>query len=371
MGDSSETSSNSSVVIRPVELSNSKYGSVPLEIEEQDQIKLSIEETKKDDKLNKMLDHLISTIGLVLATYVGVISRIYLSFFSQWDGIQHFPSIWAQLVGTFIIGLLIAQKDILQKNFKIVYISLSTGFCGSLTTFSSWNAEASIVLLHLNETSLSPSQIIDQPTGRIVGFLTVLILGVGVPLSAALLGRNIGIQLLLLYSSATKRFNIHAISCLANRKWLILIVVIICYVLVTTAIVASCTMTNNYSLMFSLLFGGFGTYLRWRLSYFDTRLRSGFPFGTFLANSIGSMILAGTIVSKAYVAMETTAGQLVSAALVGMATGFCGSLTTVSTFVSQLCSLPFRIAALYSIVSLLSAQIIFALVLGIYSWTKF
>ena len=370
-------SNSSDVVIGPVD--HVKYGSVPLKVDNADEIVADEEVIKSHQKktifsfnVDQAIYHLIIAIGLAIATYVGVASRIYLSNFSKWDGVQHFPSFWAQIIGTFIIGILVAHKEVLSKNCKVLYVSLSTGLCGSLTTFSSWNAEASIVLLHLNESSLNTSQTVDNPANRIVGSFTILILGVGMPLASVLLGKNIALQWKAMWLndiSTCYKINIHRL--LIGKMWLVLFIITICYVLSTTAIAVSCILTYNFPLLFSLVFGGFGTYIRWRLSYFDNCSASGFPFGTLLANSIGSILLAGIIVSKTYVVVEATADDMVLAVLIGVATGFCGSLTTVSTFITQLCTLPFHIGLLYSLVSLAISQVLFTLILGTYSWTKF
>lgn len=345
-----------------------RYGSV----DQQPRIQVHV----KQRNCMTIFDHSVIAIGLVLATYIGVLSRMYLSYFSRWyGGVQDFPSFWAQLVGTFIMGILLAlrqkQAQLLETDFKILYVSLSTGLCGSLTTFSSWNAEASIVILQLNETSLETFQTVDHPAaaGRVLDYCTVLILGIGMPIAAALLGKNITVQCLSLWSSINFKCKCFP-TCL---KSLSILLIIISYVLATGSIIVSCVLTKNFSLLFSLIFGGFGTLFRWCLSYFDSHccLNDCIPFGTLLANSFGSLILAGTIVSKAYVTMETTAGVMVHAVLDGIATGFCGSLTTVSTFVSQLFTLRFHIALFYFIVSIAIAQVLFILILGTYSWTKF
>ena len=65
-----------------------------------------------------VLDHFVMFSGLAMATYIGVSSRIGLSVFSEWDGIMHFPSFWAQVVGTLIIGIAVANKDIYVFNLS-------------------------------------------------------------------------------------------------------------------------------------------------------------------------------------------------------------------------------------------------------------
>lgn len=366
---SSVSSSESSLTIHLVE-QPLKYGSVPAENQYGDGLE------KQDTwrpRAYQALEHFITIVGLYLATYVGVLLRIYLSYFSLWDGVQHFPSMWAQVVGTAFIGALIAYKDKLQENHKILYTSLSTGLCGSLTTFSSWNAEASKVLLQLNETTLQPLHSA-QHASRAVGFFTVLLLGVGMPVAALLLGKNCAELLSFSNNSSMKHCSV--IFCCLNKTWLLFLFSIVGYAFVTLNMILICLFTNSYQIMFSLIFGGLGTYLRWRLSFLDKhtskfKFIKDFPFGTFLANSIGSVMLAGTLVSIAYTSVEIPDNIIVSALLFGIAIGFCGSLTTVSTFVSQLCALPFRSAMIYSVVSLIVAQLVFTAVLGTYSWTQY
>ena len=370
MASSVISSSESSVTIHPVE-QPLKYGSVPAENQDDDGWEKQQDTWRP--RAYQTLEHFITIIGLYLATYIGVLLRIYLSYFSLWDGVQHFPSMWAQVVGTAFIGALIAYKDKLQVKHKILYTSLSTGLCGSLTTFSSWNAEASKVLLQLNETTLQPLYSA-QHASRAVGFFTVLLLGVGMPVAALLLGKNSAE--LLSFSNYGSMKHCSAIFCCLNKTWLLLLFSIVGYTFVTLNIILICLFTNSYQIMFSLIFGGLGTYIRWRLSFLDKhsskfKFIKDFPFGTFLANSIGSMILAGTLVSIAYTSIEIPDNVIVSALLFGIAIGFCGSLTTVSTFVSQLCALPFRSAMIYSVVSLTVAQLVFTAVLGTYSWTQY
>ena len=87
--------------------------------------------------LLRCLEQLLTVMTMSLATYVGVVTRIGLTLVSQSVGVEHFPSLYAQIVGTFIMGLLLPFGDILKKNHATLYASLSTGLCGCITTFSS------------------------------------------------------------------------------------------------------------------------------------------------------------------------------------------------------------------------------------------
>jgi CrcB protein len=76
----------------------------------------------------------------------------------------------------------------------------------------------------------------------------------------------------------------------------------------------------------------------------QSRHASGFPWGTFVVNTVGSLIL-GTVLGS------TASPELV--ALVG--TGFCGALTTYSTFGYETVALASRRAWLIAVLNALGS----------------
>jgi fluoride ion exporter CrcB/FEX len=78
----------------------------------------------------------------VLAIW-GALARIGLSALSTYPGQPVFSLIWAQFVGCAIMGFLLQDKTLFPKEDRYIplYIGFTTGFCGSLTSFSSfmWN----------------------------------------------------------------------------------------------------------------------------------------------------------------------------------------------------------------------------------------
>ena len=73
----------------------------------------------------------------------GALARIGLSALSSYPGEPVFALIWAQFVGCAVVGFLLQDKTLFPKEDRYIalYIGLTTGFCGSLTSFSSfmWN----------------------------------------------------------------------------------------------------------------------------------------------------------------------------------------------------------------------------------------
>ena len=59
---------------------------------------------------------------------VGAYSEVFIS--------QHF--LISNILGCFLIALLISHKDLLSKYSATGYVGLTSGFCGCLTTFSTW-----------------------------------------------------------------------------------------------------------------------------------------------------------------------------------------------------------------------------------------
>ena len=316
--------------------------------------------------VDQILHHLISIAALSLGSYAGVTARISLSSLSEWDGISHFPSFWAQIIGALVIGVLVIYKGRIQKRYIVIYTAVSTGFCGSLTTFSSWNVEAAQVLMQFNHTTLNSNQHGYYTSG--IGYLTVLLLGFGMPIAAMLLGRNISKAC----ESVFEKMKLQRYTrCCTIPRVIISVSIIVGYIVVSATLIAVCVYYTNYFLLFSLLLGSIGTYIRWQLSSLDNIASfQEFPLGTFLANTLGSIILVVTSIAIAFYTDETEIEPIKTAILTGVASGFCGSLTTVSTFLVQLSFMPFHKAILYALVSLLTSQVLIISIIYIYESYK-
>lgn len=79
-------------------------------------------------------------------------------------------------------------------------------------------------------------------------------------------------------------------------------------------------------LVFVFVGGGFGSIARFLLSKYFNSTSSVIPYGTFLANILGSLLI-GVILGLAAKNETLTQNQTLL-----LATGFCGGFTTFSTF---------------------------------------
>jgi fluoride exporter len=106
-----------------------------------------------------------------------------------------------------------------------------------------------------------------------------------------------------------------------------------------------------------------GAYLRYYLSFLNP-LNKEFPFGTFIANIVGTWLLALIkVLSKFEISYSD---HYLQAIMFALSYGFCGNLTTISTFVNELNNLPRKAGYIYGIVSTIVAQIGIIFILNVY-----
>ena len=300
-------------------------------------------------------EHVVYFCSLAVASYVGVFCRVYLSELGKWDGVVLFPSLYPQMVGTAIMGFVANHKLLLTNSF--LYQAIATGLCGSITTFSSWNSEAVSTLLQTGQAS--PDNAV-----RVLGWATTLLLGLGMSSAALTLGRHLSSLSPWPDSKQQTRYTQLSTWCAKYRVveggifvgvWLVL----------TVLVVALPYLLQRRDLLFIGLLATLGTYVRWHISPLNSAFQK-FKLGTFLVNVAGSWLLEGVVCMKELYAERVLARDL----LMGVASGFCGCLTTVSTFAVELSSLPLLSSYVYAFSSIVLAQVGMILVRGIFQWTS-
>lgn len=116
----------------------------------------------------------------------------------------------------------------------------------------------------------------------------------------------------------------------------------------------------------ALMFSFPGTLTRYLLSvYLNQRLKI-FPLGTFSANLLGTALLAAFRVIQS---TPSPPSQDTCNILQGLLDGYCGCLTTVSTFAAELWDLKFRKACRYAILSWAFGQAVMVLIVGSSLWS--
>lgn len=105
------------------------------------------------------------------------------------------------------------------------------------------------------------------------------------------------------------------------------------------------------NLLLVLLGGGFGSIARYLMSYFFTKNNvSNFPWATFIANSLGCLIIG---LLFGYIQKNNLQNETFKLLLI---TGFCGGFTTFSTFslenIQFIQNQNYNLAIIYTLASL-------------------
>ena len=117
---------------------------------------------------------------------------------------------------------------------------------------------------------------------------------------------------------------------------------------------------------FLSVLGIVGTYLRYHLSILNSKNKN-FPYGTFTANIIGTIIAAAvTTISKFSVDYYNIQIQSI---LYGLIVGFCGCLTTISTLAQEINTLSEISSYIYGLLTTIIAQIFIILIFSIYAFS--
>jgi fluoride exporter len=112
----------------------------------------------------------------------------------------------------------------------------------------------------------------------------------------------------------------------------------------------------------ALLFAFPGTLTRYTLSIRLNPLLKGFPMGTFVANAIGTGLLAAFHVIQG-IEVNSISNNTCSL-LQGLGDGYCGCLTTISTFAVEILSLKGWAKLRYVAMSWIVGQVLFLAIYG-------
>jgi fluoride ion exporter CrcB/FEX len=126
-------------------------------------------------------------------------------------------------------------------------------------------------------------------------------------------------------------------------------------------------------LLFSLVFAPAGCLVRFYLSLKLNAVAPAFPLGTFAANILGTAVLGMAYdlqrlpLTKAE--NKIGGGRIGCLVLQGVMDGFCGCLTTVSTWIAELNGLRRSHAYTYGASSVVSSLALLIVIMGTVKWT--
>ncbi|XP_077966041.1 uncharacterized protein LOC120336803 [Styela clava] len=277
-----------------------------------------------------------SIVGCIIRVGVdyGLSSNTYMQIESPNSII--FQSFFANMIGSFILGLLTASTLKNMSGMLPIYTGLSTGLCGSITTFSKFNQQVSEMIV---------GQAITIGNPYFTAFAAI-ILGIAAPICSFIFGHDLSLEIrkVVCVTDGTD-FSRQRRSIKVSKSIIYISIPFFIISWITLSVLAI-VYSHHQNIIYTCLCGvlaPFGATLRFILSKLNVNtrpcLKYGFlkrmPIGTFLANFIGATVMAFLNVILVWTNMWCPWKAFFRA----LQSGFCACLTTVSTFVSEITSL--------------------------------
>ena len=364
-------------------------------------------------RVSRLVTELYTISYLILFSILGTLARLGLQALTFYPGAPvQTGLLWANIGGSLILGFLSEDRKLFQeewgnkketpekngdpqktssanKNHSAVkktiplYIGLAVGFCGSFTSFSSFMRDTFYALANalpvpINHPSSAPisetENVHRNPGYSFLAVLAELIITVGLSLSALQLGAHLALGLEPYTPSIpflfARKIVDRTITFLAWGCWLGAVLMAIFPPDRPGGPVGHDTSfsqeTWRSKALFALVFAPLGCLLRFYASlHLNGRVKS-FPLGTFAVNFLGTALQAMFIDLQ----RAPLGGMVGCQVLQGLQDGFCGCLTTVSTWVSELRGLRIRHAYFYGGMSIGVSLSFMIIIMGSLLWTR-
>lgn len=388
----------------------------------------SNEKTQSQSDVSKAATQLYIAAHLIFWSFLGVLARLGMQWITFYPGAPVvFSNLWANFGGTIVMGFISEDRKLFQQEWHTkpakkmkssdsgsssgsdpkksdvdprgteqaraahlktkktipLYIGITVGFCGSFTSFSTFMRDVFLALANKTSTPInhpsdtsSPSATVSRNGGySFEALIAVIIITVTVCIGVLQLGAHIAI--------AVDRFT-PTIPFRLTRRILdpfIVFLAVGCWVgaIVMAAVppdrvggpaYTGHTETWRGQVLFALVFAPLGTLLRFYLALKLNAVVSWFPLGTFAANIFGTAVLGmGYDLQRAPLMGNGVVGVTACQALQGVEDGFCGCLTTISTWIVELTTLRRRHGYFYGAASVVIGLGMLIVVQGSVLWT--
>ncbi|CAO2655452.1 Nn.00g105160.m01.CDS01 [Neocucurbitaria sp. VM-36] len=354
---------------------------------------------------------------LIFFAIWGTLARVGLQALTFYPGAPViFSELWANVAGTFIMGFLAEDRRLFRaewgnrgdclpepsdrpassdqhshlerqsakaRHAKVkktipMYIGLATGFCGSFTSFSSFIRDTFLALSNDLRSPINhpyppntPLPPVSTTVPRNGGYSFMAICAtIFITLTACYSALKAGAHLALLLDPVTPTLPFRL-----TRRILDPLAVLLAWGIWLAAILLSLFPPHNAwrgQALFACVFAPLGCLARYYVSLYLNPIMPSFPLGTFAVNIFGTAVL-GMAFDLQHVQLSDTervGGSVVGCqVLQGIMDGFCGALTTVSTWVLETDALKRRDAYVYGAGSVLGGVSLLVVIMGSVRWT--
>ncbi|CAI4827618.1 AKH_1a_G0051800.mRNA.1.CDS.1 [Saccharomyces cerevisiae] len=316
--------------------------------------------------------------------------------------------LWSNCSSCMLMGIMQSLNAYTwMKDHQVLFLGVTTGYCGALSSFSSMLLEMFEHSTNLTNGNIANHTKLPNRAYGIMEFLSVLLVHLMVSMGSLIFGRQLGKEVIVAYGSSsfskpytppsdTVKENAGDVDTQEMEKNILEfkfktpapffkkffdIVDKLAYALAFPLIilfVVLCAYYENYSRgkwTLPCLFGIFAGFLRYWLAEMFNKTNKKFPLSTFLANVFATLLIGiFTMVQRGKKHFSTDipiVNSLNSCHIVSaLISGFCGTLSTISTFINEGYKLSFINMLIYYTVSIAISYCLLVITLGSYAWTR-
>ncbi|KAM0700709.1 hypothetical protein Q7P35_012430 [Cladosporium inversicolor] len=358
---------------------------------------------------------------LIFFSIFGTLARLGVQWFAFYPGTPiATPVIWANVGGSFLMGLIAEDRQLFRdewmprermhadkrnsmkeqelggltaaERMKVkktipLYIGLAVGFCGSFTSFSSFMRDVFLALSndlptpvnHPSTGTITTSSEVSRNGGySFLALLAIIIATVALSLGALIVGTHTALAFDSITPRIPSRFTRRLLDplmvFLGFGCWLGALFLAIWPPDRPGGPSAGSRVNETWrgTVLFPIVFAPTGCLLRYYVSIKLNSLVPSFPLGTFAANMFGTAI-EGMCYDIQHVGVGVNGavggGLIGCQVLQGVQDGFCGCLTTVSTWVGEINGLRRRSAYVYAVASIVGGFCLMVVIMGSVKWS--
>ncbi|KAH3675063.1 hypothetical protein WICMUC_002895 [Wickerhamomyces mucosus] len=295
---------------------------------------------------------------LTFFAIIGVLARKGITNLTTYENSFLGGVIWANFASCVIMGMLIQSEKTwdflnLNKSTNFLYIGLTTGFCGTFSSFSSMILEA---FVKTADIAIGSNTKYPNDGYGIMECSSVMISHLAISIAGLHLGKHFIKRYDFVFPHVFILENVIAIG--GGCAWI--------------AVVGLVALPNWRSWTFASIVSPIACWTRFYVSKLLNPKHKSFPMGTFTVNVFATVVLA---ILNVIERGKTSKGGILSTVLAchfiqGLQDGYCGTLSTVSTFVVELYTLKSPKSYRYGFSSLAVSYCFMVIILGSYNWTK-
>ncbi|KAF2723624.1 hypothetical protein K431DRAFT_282721 [Polychaeton citri CBS 116435] len=358
----------------------------------------------------RWLTELYTISYLIFWSIWGTLARLGVQWITFYPGAPVItPVLWANVGGSLVMGFLTEDQRLFGNAWAVgtdkgaaskvkktipLYIGLATGFCGSFTSFSSFQRDIFLALSNNLPAPINHPYTGGTPTSSTISDTVTRNGGYSFEALLAVIFSTLALSLGALYVGAHLSLalqpHIPRIPIRLTRNVLDPLTVFLGWGCWLGAVFMAIWPPDRPSgpssrgswadeswrgeVIFALVFAPLGCLLRFYASLKLNGLVASFPLGTFGVNMLGTAI-EGMCFDIQHVGVGGSGsgiaggGRVGCQVLQGVMDGFCGCLTTVSTWVAEIDGLKRKHGYIYALGSVIAGLCLMVVIMGSVRWT--